>query len=60
MGLTPIKGETRTAKKNRHKDLAQRLFPKVKVTHAIADALLLAEWLRRREGHSSNSIIERT
>jgi len=29
--------------------MAQQLFPAVKVTHAIADALLIAEWLRRSE-----------
>ena len=33
--------------KNITKDLAQRLFPDVRVTHAVADALLLAEWARR-------------
>lgn len=33
--------------KNITKALAQRLFPKVKVTHATADALLLAEYGRR-------------
>jgi len=37
--------------KNVSKDKAIELFPKVKVTHAIADALLLAEYARRqREG----------
>jgi len=33
--------------KNVTKARAQQLFPDVKVTHAIADALLLAEWGRR-------------
>ena len=33
--------------KNISKAAAQRLFPKVTVTHAIADALLLAEYARR-------------
>lgn len=33
--------------KNVTKRRAQELFPKVKVTHAIADALLLAEYCRR-------------
>lgn len=42
-GLTP------TQKKNEHKAAAQRLFPDIKVTHARADALLIAEYLRRRE-----------
>lgn len=33
--------------KNVTKDRAQALFPQVKVTHAIADALLLAEYCRK-------------
>ena len=33
--------------KNITKDAAQKLFPNVKVTHAIADALLIAEFARR-------------
>lgn len=36
-------------KKNANKAAAQRLFPGVKVTHAIADALLIAEYGRRVE-----------
>ncbi|KKK93436.1 hypothetical protein LCGC14_2692870, partial [marine sediment metagenome] len=43
------KAETITEKKNRHKAKAQQLFPLLTITHAIADALLIAEWLRRRE-----------
>lgn len=39
-----------TAKKNAHKAVAQRLFPTVKVTHATADALLIAEYCRRKHG----------
>lgn len=39
--------ETSTAKKNRHKARAKQLFPDVKVTHATADAWLIAEWCRR-------------
>ena len=35
--------------KNVTKRKAQELFPTARVTHAIADALLLAEWLRRRD-----------
>lgn len=35
--------------KNVSKQKAQQLFPKIKVTHAIADALLIAEYLRRKE-----------
>lgn len=34
--------------KNVSKAKAQQLFPGIKVTHALADALLLAEWLRRQ------------
>lgn len=34
-------------KKNALKTYAQKLFPSVKVTHAVADALLIAEWGRR-------------
>lgn len=41
------KNEPTTKKKNRHKAAAQRLFPHLKVTHAIADALLIAEYCRR-------------
>lgn len=33
--------------KNISKDAAQKLFPNVKVTHALADALLIAEYCRR-------------
>jgi hypothetical protein len=37
--------------KNVTKRRAQQLFPKVKITHAIADALLLAEYCRRTREH---------
>lgn len=40
-------GEGDTAKKNRNKARAQELFPGIKVTHALADALLIAEYGRR-------------
>ncbi len=43
------KNLTDTEKKNLHKAAAQELFPQIKITHAIADALLIAEFLRRRE-----------
>jgi hypothetical protein len=46
-GLLAKKGETKTAKKNRHKARAQELFPDLKITHATADALLIAEYGRR-------------
>lgn len=35
--------------KNVSKAAAQRLFPSIKMTHAIADALLIAEYGRRTE-----------
>ena len=47
VGIMPVKGETITAKKNRHKSKAQQLFPALQVKHAIADALLIAEFCRR-------------
>lgn len=43
------KGETDVQWKNRLKAKAQQLFPKVDVFLWNADALLIAEWLRRRE-----------
>lgn len=48
----PLKWQTfmncRTAgNKNISKARAQELFPKIKITHAIADALLIAEYGRR-------------
>lgn len=49
MGMVPKrKGEKETSWKNRLKAKAQQLFPQVKVTLATADALLLAEYCRRR------------
>lgn len=38
---------SRTLKKNKHKALAQELFPQLKITHATADALLICEYWRR-------------
>ena len=38
---------TDTIKKNAHKAKAQQLFPEAKVTHAVADALLICEYGRR-------------
>lgn len=46
-GLKRGKGESNTDWKNRHKQLAQELFSDVDVTHATADALLIAEYCRR-------------
>lgn len=53
-GLTrKAKTETSTAKKNRHKQQAQQMWPREKVTHAKADAILLAEWAWRTRGRPS-------
>ena len=41
-------GQDDTSKKNRNKARAQELYPALKVTHAIADALLIAEYGRRQ------------
>jgi crossover junction endodeoxyribonuclease RuvC len=41
------KGSTKVQKKNIDKAAAQRLFPDIKITHANADALLIAEYGRR-------------
>ena len=43
------KNESNTDKKNRHKAAAQRLFPSEKITHAIADALLIAYYGQMQE-----------
>ena len=40
-------GQDDTSKKNRNKARAQELFPALRVTHALADALLIAEFGRR-------------
>ena len=49
------KNESGTDKKNRHKARAQELFPSVKVTHANADALLIAEYCRRVKSQQTES-----
>ena len=41
---------TLTQKKNKHKARAQELFPKLKITHATADALLIALFCKRTYG----------
>jgi len=46
-GLSTRKGESKTQWKNRLKGKAQQLFPRSKVTLAVSDALLLAEYARR-------------
>lgn len=49
LGVTPRgKTESKTQFKNRLKARAQQLFPSVKVTLATADALLIAEFCRRK------------
>jgi hypothetical protein len=49
LGITKRgKQETRTSFKNRLKAKAQQLFPEVKVTLATADALLIAEYCKRK------------
>jgi len=49
MGISPRKKtETKTQWKNRIKATAQRLFPRSHVTLATADALLIAEYCRRK------------
>ena len=40
--------------KNVTKAKAQELFPHIKITHNIADALLIAEYGRRKNGHSDS------
>lgn len=54
-GLYGKKWKSDTEKKNAHKRVAQQLFPTLKITHRIADALLIAEWLRRTEPNSRNA-----
>lgn len=39
--------QTKTQKKNANRDVAQRLFPELKMTLAIADAALLAAYCRK-------------
>ena len=49
LGIPPRKkGEAKGAFKNRLKAEAQRLFPRIPVTLKTADALLLAEYARRK------------
>ena len=48
MGLIAKKGTSLTDKKNQHKSRAQQLFPELNIIHATADALLLAEYCRRK------------
>lgn len=49
VGLVRRKGESNTAWKNRHKAMAQQVFPSARITHANGDAALLAHlcWTQR-------------
>jgi len=44
MGCPKEAGKGYTWKKNQHKQIAQRLFPHVKMIHAFADALLIGQY----------------
>lgn len=46
--LSLVGGKPGTEKKNLHKVRAQQWFPNLKITHATADALLIAEYARRK------------
>lgn len=51
VGVTPRgKDEKKTSHKNRLKARAQQLFPGVKITLAVADALLIAAYCRQTKG----------
>lgn len=59
MGCARPKGqpkESQTEHKNRTKARAQQLFPDIKVTHAIADSLLIAEYGRRLRSGELNKL----
>lgn len=58
-GLPALKacGDSITKKKNVHKAKAQQLFPAVKVTHAVTDALLIAERGRRIKSELQKEMI---
>ena len=47
LGIKAVKNETKSKKKNRHKELAQSLFPGHDVTLKNVDALLILEHGRR-------------
>jgi hypothetical protein len=47
LGIHYKKGDNDVVKKNITKRRAQQLFPSLTITHAIADALLMAEYCRR-------------
>jgi len=47
LGCLSEKGMTKTQHKNQTKAKAQQLWPDRKITHAIADCILMAEYARR-------------
>ena len=49
LGAKSLKGESYASHKRRLKGMAQKLFPGVRVTLDVADALLIAEYGKRRE-----------
>jgi len=49
LGMRRQKGEAKASYKRRLRAKAQELFPGIRVTLGTADALLIAEWARRRE-----------
>ena len=55
-GLITGKGVSKTKKKNKHKALAQELWPDIEMNHYITDALLICEWWRR--GHKQPALAE--
>ena len=57
MGVLYPKDATQTERKNISKARAQQLFPHLTVTHAIADALLIAEYARRSHTHQDTGDI---
>ena len=46
LGLWGLELPSKTEKKNAHKALAQEFFPSIKMTHALADACLIATYAR--------------
>ena len=46
--IARLNAAAKSDKKNRMKEMAQRLYPSVKVTLNTADALLILEWAKRQ------------
>jgi len=60
--VSPVKWQSALScltkgKKNVTKARAQQWFPKIKVTHGIADALLIAEYGRRVEKDNDGMVL---